>query len=364
MVSLALPTPIRFTRANLFDAFLHYAYGAAFYGFALALYRTLPFYREFLLPESQRAFLALFVAYLVVAFPYFLLKRDRSLREHRERLALVGALRVACRAPGAFVRFAHGEPFRIPGLAPREKIAVLFAAVKFFFLPLMMNFMLVNGQAMFVQSRRLAALPSDSAADWIAVGNGIVYPLALAFIFFVDTLWFTFGYLIESPRLGNVVKSVEPTMLGWSVALISYPPFNAIAGTLFPWYANDYAYFGSDIATFVARLTIIVLFAIYLWATLSLGAKCGNLVNRGIVARGAYGIVRHPAYTTKVLSWWIMLLPAMSLPGLGLPAFTGMGAWTIIYYLRAVTEERHLSADPAYRAYRAKVRYRFIPRLW
>ena len=40
---------------------------------------------------------------------------------------------------------------------------------------------------------------------------------------------------------------------------------------------------------------------------------------------------------------------------LGLVVLTGM------YYMRAITEERHLRRDPEYRAYMKKVPYRFIP---
>jgi protein-S-isoprenylcysteine O-methyltransferase Ste14 len=38
-----------------------------------------------------------------------------------------------------------------------------------------------------------------------------------------------------------------------------------------------------------------------------------------------------------------------------------MAFWSFIYFLRAITEERHLSNDPEYVAYAQKVRYRFIP---
>lgn len=39
--------------------------------------------------------------------------------------------------------------------------------------------------------------------------------------------------------------------------------------------------------------------------------------------------------------------------------------WSVIYYLRAVTEEDHLrKVDGEYDAYCEKVRYRFIPRIY
>ena len=54
--------------------------------------------------------------------------------------------------------------------------------------------------------------------------------------------------------------------------------------------------------------------------------------------------------------WWITLIPVMS------STFAmGMLFWTIIYYFRAVTEERHLGQDPEYVEYCKKVKWKFIP---
>ena len=41
-----------------------------------------------------------------------------------------------------------------------------------------------------------------------------------------------------------------------------------------------------------------------------------------------------------------------------------LAGWNMIYFLRAMTEERHLRADPDYRAYCEHVPYRFIPGIW
>jgi protein-S-isoprenylcysteine O-methyltransferase Ste14 len=70
-----------------------------------------------------------------------------------------------------------------------------------------------------------------------------------------------------------------------------------------------------------------------------------------------YSVVRHPAYASKNISWWLERLPGMGNMWNALPLL----GWNMIYILRALTEERHLSKDRAYRAYREKVRYRFIP---
>jgi protein-S-isoprenylcysteine O-methyltransferase Ste14 len=222
-----------------------------------------------------------------------------------------------------------------------EKVALLFILVKLFFLPTMVNFFynnlwgLLNGQSNF---------------QW--------YPFFLTFLFTIDTLIFTIGYMFESPKLRNVVKSVEPTFFGWFVALICYPPFNSIVGSYVPWGANDQVLFWTSGWTLFFRIIMILLLVIYVWASLALGLKSSNLTNRGIVTRFPYSIVRHPAYISKNLIWWLSMLPVMNLA-----FFLGMSFWTIIYFLRAWTEERHLKQDPDYLKYCEKVKWRFIPRL-
>jgi protein-S-isoprenylcysteine O-methyltransferase Ste14 len=120
-----------------------------------------------------------------------------------------------------------------------------------------------------------------------------------------------------------------------------------------------YAYFDQSITgTFIIRIAVVVLMGIYAWATLSLGTRASNLTNRGIVATGAYKYVRHPAYIAKVTAWWVTLVPILADNPM---AITGMLVWTVVYFLRAVTEERHLLHDADYINYCSKVKWRFIP---
>ena len=126
-------------------------------------------------------------------------------------------------------------------------------------------------------------------------------------------------------------------------------------GTTYPLFEQNIA------ATFVLRFVILLLFLVYGWATVSLGTKCSNLTNRGIVFHGAYKWVRHPAYIAKVSAWWLALLPIIfSFPEAGL----AMLVWTALYFLRAITEERHLAKDPDYIEYCKQVPYRFIPKVY
>ena len=94
-------------------------------------------------------------------------------------------------------------------------------------------------------------------------------------------------------------------------------------------------------------------------------------VIRGIVTRGPYAFVRHPAYVAKNLAWWLGALPTFAMQfaesswqALGYSLLSVFG-WTVIYALRAITEERHLlMLDNGYAAYAQKVRWRFIPGVW
>ena len=186
--------------------------------------------------------------------------------------------------------------------------------------------------------------------------NFLLYPFLISLIFLVDTLYFCFGYSFEAGFLKNKVRSVEPTIFGWVVAIASYPPFNGLVSNYVSWYANDYALFSSNMITFIARILVIILLSIYLSATLALGTRCSNLTNRGIVCKGPYKYVRHPAYIGKNMAWWITLIPVF-----GVLSILSMLTWSLIYYFRAITEERHLIQDPDYQEYCKKVKYRFIP---
>ena len=101
------------------------------------------------------------------------------------------------------------------------------------------------------------------------------------------------------------------------------------------------------------------LLVIYTLASVALGPKASNLTNRGIVSAFPYSIIRHPAYISKVLMWWITMLPRINMSFV-----LGMSFWTFIYFLRTITEERHLMADPDYQAYCKNVRWRFVPGLY
>ena len=254
------------------------------------------------------------------------------------------------------------------GLAYEDRLAVLTTLLKSFYAPLMVLSLMVfcmnawlNGAAILEVGIFGGGIRSlfDRFGFWFL----------LQVIFFVDVIVFTVGYLVESPRLGNEIRSVDPTLIGWAAALMCYPPFNLVTVAVLGSQNEDFPQFDNTTVHMTMNLLLLALMATYASASVALGLKASNLTHRGIVARGPYAIVRHPAYVCKNMAWWIGSVPLVtaafnrSLFG-GLLSAGAVVGWTLIYALRALTEEDHLRrVDGAYAEYAAKVRYRFVPGL-
>jgi protein-S-isoprenylcysteine O-methyltransferase Ste14 len=301
-------------------------------------YKSLPYYQNFLKQETYSIIFYLAISYTIIGFIYYFFASINKIKITKGQLI--------------FSLFFKVLKLKLIQISKQEKISLLFILVKIFFLPIMLNFVINNFYAFQNQFSQLTIYSFFSIYGF----NNLIFPFALTTIFFLDTLWFSFGYTFEAGFLNNTVRSVEPTLLGWAVALICYPPFNSFAVKYIDWFANDYRIFSDPLTTMIIRIIIILLLSIYVGATLALGTKCSNLTNRGIITRFPYSIVRHPAYISKNLAWWITIIPIASIP-----AVISMSAWSFIYHLRTITEEKHLSADPDYIEYKNKVKWKYIP---
>lgn len=340
-----------FSKQNIKDALLHYLSSVLIYGLGLWFYRSNNYYANFLNPMTKDILLYLFLAYVLIAPFFFLVKINKNITEHKPAMIFSILKKTILDFFHYLKTFVNQPRKQIITLSKDEKTILLFMLVKLFYIPVMTNFLVNNTQGF------ISLYPQLKNFEWnLNVITYFGYSLVLTTIFLVDTLFFTFGYLFESSWLKNRVRSVEPTLLGWGVTLICYPPFNDFFGMYVPWGPRDYAEFGTLTWTFAARLVVVILLLVYLWATLSLGTKCSNLTNRGIVSKGAYKFIRHPAYISKNLAWWIMAIPFLSVS-----VVLSVLIWSFIYFMRAITEERHLIQDPEYQAYCKKTKYRFIP---
>lgn len=336
-------------------AIVGYLANAMLFTAAILVYHYNQYYQDFLREDTLTLLTWLYGAYMVFGIPLALFSDGQ---ESKGLLALRAAGRFMTQGLSYLSRFPLDRE-RAPRITQTEKTAMLFLAVKFFFLPIMLNYLFQNGHATVDNWNNLSTF-----ADVQKLLLEGWYALLLSLIFFIDTFFFAFGYVVEHPALKNTVRSVEPTFFGWLVAIICYPPFNDVPGYYVGWAADDYAIFDSVQMTFALRIAVLLCLFVYVWATIALGAKCSNLTNRGIVSRGPYAYVRHPAYISKNLAWWLTSVPFIMNTGRVSFAVMSMGLWSLIYFFRALTEERHLIADPDYQEYCRRVKWRFIPYVW
>lgn len=326
----------------------NYAAAASLIVLGYTFYATVPYateatrayYDGIIPPSAWPVFRVVVVAYLLLLPLYYATFPD----DHT----------VKCRR---FWRGLCALPRRGP--TPEEALAFRAVAVKAIFWPLMVGWLAMQAHAMTANAEAFLSSGSFFPRGYSAIFYGL---------FVVDVSLFAVGYGVEHPRLGNEIRSVEPTLLGWLVALLCYPPLSWIPLNTLGWSTADVPHFGSPTLQVTAAVAMLAGVGVYAWATVTLGLRASNLTNRGIVANGPYRWVRHPAYVSKNASWWIGAIPLFltlaptDLGGLVL-AILGTSAWSGIYVLRAITEERHLNSDPDYRAYCSRVRWRFIPGL-
>ena len=191
-------------------------------------------------------------------------------------------------------------------------------------------------------------------------------------MFMIDVTFATVGYVLTLKPLDAHIRTANPHAAGWTAALICYPPFILMGdgGPL------DYRIGGGDwtgwlynypLLTALMGAWLVVLTAIYAWATVAFGFRFSNLTHRGILTHGPYAWSKHPAYLSKNLYWWFAALPFLATTGSAVDAIRNaaiLAMISAIYYWRAKTEERHLSEDPAYVEYAAWMeRNGPIPRL-
>jgi protein-S-isoprenylcysteine O-methyltransferase Ste14 len=219
--------------------------------------------------------------------------------------------------------------------------------VKGYFVPIM--FVWLNNQTHSVVNFNLAD------ASW---SNLRAYDFLYDFVFFIDLLFCTVGYALSFRVTDSHIRTAEPTPLGWMVALFCYPPFYNLMEKQYVPYGSGKG-FGAWFDAYpnlrwAWAIVVLTLITIYVLATVAFGIRFSNLTHRGILTNGPYRFTKHPAYVSKNLSWWLVSMPFLSADGHAASAVKHCIALSIInfmYFMRAKTEERHLSRDPTYVQY-------------
>lgn len=197
-------------------------------------------------------------------------------------------------------------------------------------------------------------------------GNPVDLAMKLiALMFVVDVQIGTVGYLVTLRPLDAHIRSGNPFVAGWLAALLCYPPFvwGVIGGNgqilSYEVATAGWAYWlqGQPALLWLWAVVLVVLTAIYAWATVVFGIRFSNLTYRGVLTNGPYRFTRHPAYLSKNLFWWASVMPFLVTNGSAADAIRNCCFLLVvngIYYWRARTEEAHLLAEDAkYRQYHA-----------
>jgi len=291
-------------------------------------YKTFPLYADPFYAPFFAMLPLLLSLWLVAALPYIYLVDRRMVEPHDGYWQMGELLMLDWRGIDRRVLGQH----------------LLGWLVKGFFLPLMFVYLCQD------MTRLLAYAGTVQ-------GTKPLYDAAFISIYFADVMLVCVGYLATFRITDSHIRSAEPTLLGWVVALACYQPFWGFVAVDFLAYRTAYDWqawlAASPPLYMVWGGMVLLLTAIYLWATLSFAARFSNLTHRGIITNGPYRYTKHPAYVAKNISWWLISVPFLAQDGWqnGLLRCLMLLGVNILYWLRARTEERHLSADPVYVSY-------------
>lgn len=134
----------------------------------------------------------------------------------------------------------------------------------------------------------------------------------------------------------------------------------AFAGTCLPLLVTPEPGVRPLVSEWVSAPLFLLGVAIQLSAKIFLFRSFGVLpANRGVMRGGPYRAVRHPMYAGYFVSYAAFLLIVPSVWNLAI-----YGAAVAFQLLRIEREERLLSRDPEYQAFKASTRWRLVPGLY
>lgn len=165
------------------------------------------------------------------------------------------------------------------------------------------------------------------------------------------------GHSMTLRLINTHIRSVEPTLFGWWICVMCFQPFKSIydlyvlpRGQEDMWLEVFHQY---PIFQGMWAAVIIVLLGIAILSDIQFGARYSYLTHRGIITSGLYRFTKHPSYVSIWLVYILTFFPFFTFDTfLGiLQSSAALFLVGLVYYLRARTEERHLSHDPVYVEY-------------
>lgn len=343
----------------------HLVSAAIVYGTALLIITLSPYFRNLLDVQfygisAFSIYWSVYVIYLVVGVPIFLLIRPMS-------LWVSNPVRITGYVKRIFVKFIDPAKALEQGSwkpTYHEKHAIVFMIVKIIYGPLAVNAAIAgyNEAVPIVKQLQLHVSPE--------LYFDIIYRLVITLIFMIEALPYIISYHTDTKLFGNKVRYVETNPFHLFVCLACYPPFNYATVSFLGGSFNDpfALVWRGDLnhpITWILRILAMISAACLLSASLALFTRASNLTNRGIVTWGPYRIVRHPGYASKNIYWLLTYIPMLFSNTLSFSGYImfifGFVGWATLYFFRGITEERLLMRDPDYVEYCKKVKYHFIP---
>ena len=132
----------------------------------------------------------------------------------------------------------------------RERTAFLAIIVKAFWGPLMLFYLVKNLEWLQNIIHNITHYEFEhSLRGFLFLFNDHLFWFILSLLLLIDVLIYSMGYWIELERLQNRIKSVDPTLSGWVVALLYYVPFNIVTNKIIGWYSSDLPFQDSSYLT-------------------------------------------------------------------------------------------------------------------
>lgn len=158
------------------------------------------------------------------------------------------------------------------------------------------------------------------------------------------------------------IRSVDFTPMGWFANAICYGPLLGYAFWLSLPPRPDAMPAVADGPLLMWILAVELVFnVLYTASVWNMGTKFGVMVDKGLVDKGFFGVIRHPNYTLE--SFMFLML---ALRGLGsAAALVAAAMHFVLYWLRSERDEQFMAvSNPDYEAYRQRVTSKFVPGAW
>jgi isoprenylcysteine carboxyl methyltransferase (ICMT) family protein YpbQ len=171
-----------------------------------------------------------------------------------------------------------------------------------------------------------------------------------------DLAFVVIGYAFTTRLLDSHIRSVNPFLYGWVACLVLYKPFWPVVRRVYGYndgsYWNDW-FAGTPVLLVIWGTLIILAKLGWGWSNIMFGFRFSNLTHRGIITNGPYRWTKHPSYVSKNISWWLLSVPFLSSSGWvdAVAHCIALLGVNVLYGVRAISEEMHLSEEPTYVAY-------------